>query len=137
MYSCTASAPAHLPVSAHDRGGLALPDRNFKGCQIKFPQGAAVHHAVGGKTAQLLGVGGKMLQAGAHALRVGTPDKACCQLACKIGVLAEIFKVTPAEGVALEVGTGAENKAAPPAPWLLVRWLRRSPRAILGPNSRQ
>ena len=55
-----------------------------------------------------------MLQAGAHALRVGTPDKACCQLACKIGVLAEIFKVTPAEGVALEVGTGAENKAAPP-----------------------
>lgn len=54
-----------------------------------------------------------MLQAGAHALRVGTPDKACCQLACKIGVLAEIFKVTPAEGVALEVGTGAENKAAP------------------------
>lgn len=54
-----------------------------------------------------------MLQAGAHALRVGTPDKACCQLACKIGVLAEIFKFTPAEGGALEVGTGAENKAAP------------------------
>ena len=108
-----AMGAVQLGVSAHHGGGLALLHRNFKGRQIKLPQGAAVHHAVGGKTAQLLRVSGKMLQAGAHALRFGTPDKACCQFARKIGVLAEIFKVAPAERVALEVGTGAENKPDP------------------------
>ena len=52
-----------------------------------------------------------MLETGADALRFCAPDETRRQLARQIRVFTEIFKVPPAERVALEIGTGAENKS--------------------------
>ena len=105
--------PVQLRVGAHDRRRLSLLDGDLKGRQIKLPQGALVQHTVGGEAAFFLRIYGEVLETGADALRFCAPDKTRRQLACQIGVLAEILEIPPAERVALEIGTGAEDKADP------------------------
>ena len=54
-------------VRAHHRIRPGLFDHPFKGAQIDFPQSPLVHHAVAGEAEILVGIGGKMLDAGADA----------------------------------------------------------------------
>ena len=44
-----------------------------------------------------------MLGAGGNAVFLNAADIACSHLACKIGILTEVFKVPAAQGAALDV----------------------------------
>ena len=52
-----------------------------------------------------------MLQTGANALRLHAPDESGGQLARKVRILAEILKIPPAQGIALEIGSGTQHQA--------------------------
>ena len=54
-------------------------------------------------------VGGKVLEGGADALALHTFYIRLCQIAGKHSVLGKVFKVSSAQGSALEVDSGTEN----------------------------
>ena len=98
-----------LIVGGHQRLGVTLLDGDLKAGQVDLPHGPLVHHGIHGHTAQLLGVDGEMLGTGGRALGLDAPDIGRGHLACQIGVLREVFKVSSTEGAALHIQAGAQN----------------------------
>ncbi len=96
-------------VAGHDGLGMALGDGDLKVGEVEFPQGALIHHRVGGHAAQFLAVGGKMLGAGGNAVLLNAADVSGGHLARQVGVLREIFKVPSAQRAALGVQAGAQQ----------------------------
>ena len=90
--------PVNPIVGGHNALGVGLLHHDFKAGEVDFPEGALVHDGVGGLTAQLGIVGGKVLGAGGHTLRLNAPDVACGHFTCQIGVFTEILEVTAAQG---------------------------------------
>ena len=98
-------------VGAHDRPGLCALHGLLEGGEVDFPQGTLVNHTVGGHAAVLLAVGGEVLDTGAHALALHAVNQAHGHLPRQIGILAEILKVAPAQGGALDIHCRAQNHA--------------------------
>ena len=78
--------PVDLVVGSHDRPRASLGDRHLKSRQIDLPQGALVHDSVHRHAALLLGVHGKVLDAGVDALALYALHIRSGHLAGHIGV---------------------------------------------------
>ena len=100
------SAIYHI-IGGHNGFCAAFLYGNFKAGEINLPQSALVQYRVGSHPLQLLGVDGKMLGAGGNAHLLDAADIGGGHLACKDGIFGEIFKVSAAEGTALDVQSGA------------------------------
>ena len=98
-------------VRAHQRPGLGLLHRRFIAGQIDLPQGALVHNRAGADTGPLLVVGKIMLHAGTHVPALDPLDQPCGNLAGEQGILRKVFKISSAQGAALDVGRGPQNNA--------------------------
>ena len=96
-------------VGGHDGLGPGLLDHDLEAGQVQLPQGALVHHRVGGHPAQLLTVDREVLGAGRDAFFLDAPHIGRSHFARKDGVLRKILEVTAAEGAALDVQAGAEE----------------------------
>src|SRR5690606_4883106 len=96
-------------VGAHDGVRRAALDRALEGVQVDLAQRALVDlrrdaHAVG-----LLVVDRVVLERGAHALGLHAADERGRELPREHGVLGEVLEVAPAQRVALDVRTRAEQ----------------------------
>ena len=96
-------------VGGHDGLGPGLLDHDLEAGQVQLPQGALVHHRVGGHPAQLLTVDREVLGTGRDAFFLDAPHIGRSHFARKDGVLRKILEVTAAEGAALDVQAGAEE----------------------------
>ena len=59
----------------------------------------------------LLVVGGEVLDGGAHVLGLNAVDEGGGHFAGEVGIFGEVFKVSAAQGAALDVHCGAKNHA--------------------------
>ena len=105
--------PVDPVVGGHEGLGPTLLDGDLKAGEVYLPQGALVHHRVGGHPPQLLGVAGEVLGAGGHPVFLDAPDIPGGHFARQIGVLGEILKVPAAQGAALDVQPRAQQDAHP------------------------
>ena len=96
-------------VAGHDGPGFSLGNGDLEVGQVEFPQGALIHHRIGGHAAQFLAVGGKMLGAGGHAVCLDAADVRGGHLAGKVGIFGKIFKVAAAQRAALGVEAGPQH----------------------------
>ena len=95
---------AQIVVAAHNGGGVALLHRQFKGLKIQLAHGLLVCPYRDGQPVAFLIVQGKMLHIAIHALTGAAFDHSCGQLTGKQAVLGVVFKVTAAEGGAVDIG---------------------------------
>ena len=98
-------------VGAHDRLGVGLSHHNLEGREVVLAQGALVDHRVGRLAARLLTVGSKVLGAGGNALGLDAAHVGRGHLACKVGILGEVLKVTPAERRTLHAQARPQKRA--------------------------
>ena len=97
---------AQVVVAAHDGGGAALLDSDFKGTEVDLAHGLLVGPHGQGETVALLVVEGEMLDIAVHALAGGAPDGGGGQLAGEKAVLGVVLEVTAGERSAVDVGAG-------------------------------
>ncbi len=90
-------------VCTHDGSGLALFHRYFKGGKIQFSESTVIHNRVGGKTAQLLRIGCKVLEAGTYTLLFNSPYKCRRQFTCKVRIFGNILEVSAAQRIAFQI----------------------------------
>ena len=96
-------------VGGHDRAGLSFLDGDLEIGQVHLPQGAFVHHGVGGHAQHLLAVGSEMLGTGRNALLLHAPDETGSHLACEVGILRVVLEGSSAQAAALGVQAGAKK----------------------------
>ena len=113
LFMVAAMGTVEFGIGTHHRGRLSLPDGDLESGEIQLPQGALVQDTVRGEAAKLLGVGREVLETGSHAPALHPADKARRQFACQKRVLAEILKVSPAQGVAFQIRPGAQYQPHP------------------------
>ena len=108
-----------LVVGAHDGGGLRLFDDVLERLEIQLPHGLFRGDGVAHEAVVLAVVQREVLERHAHALRLDALHLGGAHDACKQRVLAEILKVPPAERIALDVHTGAQQHVDAVVPALL------------------
>ena len=94
---------AQVGVAGHDRGGLALLDRDLKGLEVQLAHSLLVAPDGQGQTVGLLIVQGEVLGVAVDALGGGALDLGRAQLAGEQTVLGIVLEVAPAEGGAVDV----------------------------------
>ena len=102
---------------------MGLAHGDLESGQIELAHGALVHHGVGCLAAQLLAVHGEMLGGGGHALGLDAFDQACSHMTGHLGILGIVFKVSAAQGVALDVHARTQNHVDAQAPGLATQRL--------------
>ena len=98
-----------LVVGAHHGPGIGLLHGDLEALEVHFTQGTCVHAAVVLHTVHFLVVGGEVLDGNAHAVALDTLYISGAHLAGQEGILGEIFEVTAAEGIAVQVLTGGQE----------------------------
>ena len=99
----------HLVVGGHQRAGMAVPDGDFKPCQVNLPQSALIYDCIHGHPPLLLGVHGKVLETGKAALALNAFYIGGGHFAGQIRVFREILEIPPAERASLDVHSRAEQ----------------------------
>ncbi|MPN35315.1 hypothetical protein SDC9_182812 [bioreactor metagenome] len=99
--------PLDAIVGAHHGPGLDLLQHAFKPGKIQFKHCALIHNRVDGEAAILLIVEREVLHGGAYAKTLHPLDISGGKLAGDYGILAEIFKVAPAERTSLTIESGS------------------------------
>ena len=103
VFALGSIGPVDVIVRGHHRPGLAFLNGNLKTLQVDFTQGTLgdvriVVHAVG-----LLVIGGKVLDARAHAVTLNTFDVGGCSLTDYQRVLTVVLEIAAAQRVAHDV----------------------------------
>ena len=100
-------------VGGHHRPGLRLLDGNLEALQVDLAQCPLRNLCIVVHAVRLLVVGGKVLDARAHAVGLHTVDVGGSGLAGHQGVFRVVFEVAPAERAAHDVeGRGQEHVGA-------------------------
>ena len=97
----------HLVIGAHDARGVALFHGDLKGTEIDLPHGAFIHVGAGVYTVFFLVVHGIVLETGGNAIVLRAVDVACYHLSSQNGIFGDVFKVSAAEHIPLDIHPGA------------------------------
>ena len=95
--------PVDLVVRAHDRPRVGFADSDLESLEVKFTQSPDVHTGIIGHTVNFLVVGCEVLYAHSHTVVLDAAYIGSGHFSGKERVFGEIFEITAAERVAVEV----------------------------------
>ena len=109
-FAVTAMLAVDFIIGAHDRRRVTLLYSKLKGRQIDLAQRSLVHLTVAVHALIFLAVGCKMLERRACAGALHPTDKSSRHFPRRIGVFRQVFKISAAQGIPLDVAAGAEDQ---------------------------
>ena len=101
--------PVEAAIGGHHAGCAAFLDRALEGAQVHLAQGAFVEIGADAVPVIFLVVGGEVLDGGGNLAALQAANVGGRELAGKFGIFAEIFKVSPTKGGAIQVHTRREQ----------------------------
>ena len=109
MGELTGKVAVHAVIGAHDGGGFALFDADFKRQQLAFARGALADCDVDGVAAALLVVERIVLDVANDIRRLRSFDKLCNQRSRQYRIFTQILKGAAVARIARKINTPAER----------------------------
>jgi len=114
-------------IRRHYAKRIALADCDFKAFQVYFAQGALADYGIGLIAVILLVVAGEMLYTRRNSLRLYSTDNCGSHFSGNERVLGEIFKISSAKEIPMDIHSGSK----PDAELIFSRFLRSCLRGSL------
>ena len=107
---------------------------DLEGTIVDLTQSTLIHIARLMQTVKLQIIAAEVFHARAHAARLHALNICLCKRSGKTGILREILKIAPVQGIALDIHAGPEQKIDPSLCGILTQTFTHQTSAVFAPS---